>query len=100
MLLVILVPVLGACFLFAGILISAAVYSIVIPDPCEYHTEPWPSSILFNLFYGTSSASNGHPEPTPFHYTFVIVSSLAAAVVTSLVIVRLIKRKAVSLHKN
>jgi len=54
--------------ILAIILNFAIIDSIVMPDPCDYHSEEM--SPLLRLFYSSSSASGGHPEINVFNVIF------------------------------
>ncbi len=44
--------------------------SLIIPDVCYYHTHEM--NFILNLFYTSSSASGGHPEPNFFNFLFTL----------------------------
>lgn len=46
-------------------------YSIIIPDPCYYHSHE--INQILKIFYDGSPASNGHPEPTLINFGITIV---------------------------
>jgi hypothetical protein len=56
------------------IILNILLNIIIIPDECYYHTHD--TNFVFDLFFNTSSATNGHPEPTFFNLIFTIVLGL------------------------
>ena len=44
--------------------------SIIIPDPCAYHSEE--SSVLFDMFYTVTSDEGYHPYPTLLNFALTL----------------------------
>ncbi len=69
--------IIGALFLNYGI-----AEPLLIPDPCYYHSHDL--NFLMDIFYNTSSASNGHPEPNILNFIFTLcVGILLAKIVVN-----------------
>jgi hypothetical protein len=64
--LIIIVGFLSSVFSFTWL------YDFLIPDPCYYHSNRM--NFLMSIFFSSSSASNGHPEPnlTNFIVSFLV----------------------------
>lgn len=45
--------------------------NLIIPDPCYYHINK--TTFIFDLFYSSSSALGGHPEPNLFNLLFTLL---------------------------
>lgn len=60
--------------IIAVIILNILLSIIIIPDECYYHTHG--TNFVFDFFFDTSSASNGHPEPTLFNLIFTFVLGL------------------------
>jgi hypothetical protein len=53
---------------------------LLIPDYCYYHSHD--TNVVFDVFYNTSTASGGHPEPTLVNLiTTLILGGILARVV-------------------
>jgi len=50
---------------------------IIIPDACYYHSHD--TNFIFDIFYNTSSASGGHPEPNLFNFLFTLMTGFFIA---------------------
>ena len=49
--------------------------SIIIPDPCAYHSKETGS--IFNLFYKMESGDGYHPSPSTFNFMLTVVAGIA-----------------------
>jgi hypothetical protein len=56
----------------------AVIDSIVVPDPCYYHSHD--TTWLFDLFYKITSAEGYHPSPSVFNFIFTITAGTAAGI--------------------
>ena len=58
----------------------AVIEPLLIPDPCYYHSHN--SNFMIDIFYNSSSASNGHPEPNIFNFIFTLCIGILLAKLT------------------
>ncbi|HCS21536.1 MAG TPA: hypothetical protein DIW47_13415 [Bacteroidetes bacterium] len=82
--LVILYTLSGAvlAFLFNYLILD----SILIPDPCYYHShEP---GLLFHLFYDLPSSEGYHPFPSVFNFIFTLTIGALSGLAFSKYLIR------------
>jgi hypothetical protein len=57
-------------------------YTIIIPDPCYYHTHD--TSKMFDIFYELTSDNGYHPFPTMFNFIFTASIGAIIGLITSM----------------
>ena len=81
-------------FAVLSFIASMAIFSIIVPDPCDYHSiDDAEITWLFKLFYGPFPGEAGHAGPGFFNLFFSLSVGALLGIIVSIYVIKIIFKK-------